>query len=150
MAICDQCGNDYVKSFRVNLGDATYSFECAIQKLAPICPHCGVRIIGHESSRPTLFTAARIVPNRRVPTLLPIARLDAVTVLFRRLSANAPRRDDGNGPALRLRDHRSLEAGGDRGRSLAALLFDPTRGRIPPAALGRAASHQYSCAADPD
>ncbi|WP_425989302.1 hypothetical protein [Ensifer sp. R-19] len=23
------------------------SFECAIQKLAPTFPHCGVRIIGH-------------------------------------------------------------------------------------------------------
>ncbi|WP_245801129.1 hypothetical protein [Pollutimonas bauzanensis] len=23
------------------------SFECAIQTLAPVCAHCGVRIIGH-------------------------------------------------------------------------------------------------------
>jgi hypothetical protein len=23
------------------------SFECAIQSLAPTCPHCGCRIIGH-------------------------------------------------------------------------------------------------------
>lgn len=44
MARCDQCGNDYDKAFRVNLGDETYtfdSFECAIQELAPICPYCG-------------------------------------------------------------------------------------------------------------
>ncbi|MBB4533857.1 DNA-directed RNA polymerase subunit RPC12/RpoP [Rhizobium etli] len=50
MAKCDQCGNDYDKAFQVNLGNETYtfdSFECAIQKLAPACPHCGVRIIGH-------------------------------------------------------------------------------------------------------
>jgi hypothetical protein len=25
----------------------TYSFECAIQLLAPVCAHCRVRIIGH-------------------------------------------------------------------------------------------------------
>ena len=50
MAKCDQCGNDYDKSFQVYLRDETYtfdSFECAIQKLAPVCPHCEVRIIGH-------------------------------------------------------------------------------------------------------
>ncbi|WP_237358309.1 MULTISPECIES: hypothetical protein [unclassified Rhizobium] len=50
MAKCDQCGNDYDKAFQVNLGNEIYtfdSFECAIQKLAPACPHCGVRIIGH-------------------------------------------------------------------------------------------------------
>ncbi|NYT82570.1 hypothetical protein H0A70_13845 [Alcaligenaceae bacterium] len=51
MAKCDQCGNDYDKSFDVTVSDGqTYtfdSFECAIQTLAPLCEHCGVRIIGH-------------------------------------------------------------------------------------------------------
>jgi hypothetical protein len=50
MARCDQCGNDYDKSFQVYLGEQTYtfdSFECAIQKLAPTCAHCNVRIVGH-------------------------------------------------------------------------------------------------------
>jgi hypothetical protein len=50
MARCDQCGNDYDKTFEVKVADETYtfdSFECAIQKLAPICPHCDCRIIGH-------------------------------------------------------------------------------------------------------
>ena len=23
------------------------SFECAIAAMAPVCPHCGVRIVGH-------------------------------------------------------------------------------------------------------
>ena len=49
MAQCDQCGNDYDKAFQVNLRNETYtfdSFECAIPKLEPVCPHCGVRIIG--------------------------------------------------------------------------------------------------------
>jgi len=50
MAKCDACGNDYDKSFEVRKGGRTYifdSFECAIHRLAPICEHCGVRIIGH-------------------------------------------------------------------------------------------------------
>lgn len=50
MARCDQCGNDYDKSFEVMMAGETYvfdSFECAVQKLAPVCPHCGCRIIGH-------------------------------------------------------------------------------------------------------
>ena len=50
MALCDQCGNDYDKTFQVISDGQTRtfdSFECAIQKLAPACPHCGCRIIGH-------------------------------------------------------------------------------------------------------
>lgn len=50
MPRCDQCGNDYDKSFDVTMAGETYvfdSFECAVQKLAPICPHCGCKIIGH-------------------------------------------------------------------------------------------------------
>ncbi len=50
MARCETCGNDYYLSFDVVTAGATHtfdSFECAIQKLAPVCDHCGVRIIGH-------------------------------------------------------------------------------------------------------
>jgi hypothetical protein len=51
MAKCDVCGNDYHRSFRVvTAAGASHtfdSFECAIQKLAPVCEHCGCRIIGH-------------------------------------------------------------------------------------------------------
>lgn len=50
MAKCDQCGNDYDKTFQVSRDGQTWtfdSFECAIQKVAPTCPHCQVRIIGH-------------------------------------------------------------------------------------------------------
>src|SRR5215207_10638109 len=50
MARCEQCGNDYDKSFEVSMGGRTMifdSFECAIQALAPSCPHCCCRIIGH-------------------------------------------------------------------------------------------------------
>jgi len=50
MAQCDQCGNDYDKAFQVMSQGRTYtfdSFECAIQRLAPTCAHCQVRIVGH-------------------------------------------------------------------------------------------------------
>jgi len=50
MAICDTCGNDYHRSLNVTQDGRTYTFdslECAIQRLAPSCAHCGCRIIGH-------------------------------------------------------------------------------------------------------
>lgn len=51
MAICEVCGNDYDKSFEIITTEGSAhifdSFECAIEKLAPSCAHCGVRIIGH-------------------------------------------------------------------------------------------------------
>ena len=50
MAKCDVCGNDYDKSFQVVAKGSTYtfdSFECAIHRMAPICEHCGCRVVGH-------------------------------------------------------------------------------------------------------
>jgi hypothetical protein len=50
MAVCETCGNDYDKAFEVKMSGKAHtfdSFECAIQKLAPTCHHCGCRIIGH-------------------------------------------------------------------------------------------------------
>ena len=50
MKTCEQCGNDYDKTFDVVSGGQSHtfdSFECAIQRLAPVCGHCGCRIIGH-------------------------------------------------------------------------------------------------------
>ena len=50
MAKCDVCGNDYDKAFQVIRAGRTHtfdSFECAIHELAPVCAHCGCRIIGH-------------------------------------------------------------------------------------------------------
>jgi Rieske Fe-S protein len=49
-ATCDVCGNSYDKAFQVTMQGKTGtfdSFECAIQALAPICAHCGCRVIGH-------------------------------------------------------------------------------------------------------
>ena len=50
MAQCEVCGNSYDKSFTVTMSGASHtfdSFECAIHALAPLCAHCGCRIIGH-------------------------------------------------------------------------------------------------------
>lgn len=50
MARCEVCGNDYDMAFQVVAAGRTHtfdSFECAIHKLAPICDHCGCRVIGH-------------------------------------------------------------------------------------------------------
>jgi hypothetical protein len=50
MASCEVCGNDYDKAFEVVAAGAHHvfdSFECAIHRMAPICEHCGVKVIGH-------------------------------------------------------------------------------------------------------
>jgi hypothetical protein len=50
MAVCETCGNEYDKALEVTMQGKTHtfdSFECAIHALAPICQHCGMRIIGH-------------------------------------------------------------------------------------------------------
>jgi hypothetical protein len=50
MARCETCGNDYERSFQVVTAGMTHtydSFECAIHALAPVCAHCGCKIIGH-------------------------------------------------------------------------------------------------------
>jgi len=50
MKTCECCGNQYDKCIDVTINGETYTFdcfECAIQMLAPTCPHCDCRIIGH-------------------------------------------------------------------------------------------------------
>jgi hypothetical protein len=50
MAKCEVCGNDYAMAFEVHAQSAVHvfdSFECAIQRMAPMCEHCRCRIIGH-------------------------------------------------------------------------------------------------------
>jgi hypothetical protein len=44
------CGNRYDKAFEVTMRGETHvydCFECAIHALAPICRHCGCKIVGH-------------------------------------------------------------------------------------------------------
>ena len=50
MGKCEVCGNEYEMAFQVVTAGVTHTFdcfECAIHKLAPICEHCGCKIIGH-------------------------------------------------------------------------------------------------------
>ncbi len=50
MAQCEVCGNDYYLAFEVVTAVKRHvfdCFECAIHKLAPVCDHCGCKIIGH-------------------------------------------------------------------------------------------------------
>ncbi len=50
MARCEVCGNDYEMAFDVVAAGERHtfdSFECAIQKLAPVCEHCGCKVVGH-------------------------------------------------------------------------------------------------------
>lgn len=50
MARCEVCGNEYDKTFEVTAAGFRHvfdSFECAIHKMAPVCEHCGCKVIGH-------------------------------------------------------------------------------------------------------
>jgi hypothetical protein len=62
MAKCEHCGNDYDKTFEIKQDGKAHvfdSFECAIQKMAPECDHCGCKIIGHGvESKGKIFCCA--------------------------------------------------------------------------------------------
>ena len=50
MAVCEVCGNEYDKAMEITRDGQAHvfdSFECAIHALAPVCHHCGCRIVGH-------------------------------------------------------------------------------------------------------
>jgi len=50
MATCEVCGNEYDKTMEITRGGETHvfdSFECAIHAIAPVCDHCGCKIVGH-------------------------------------------------------------------------------------------------------
>lgn len=50
MGSCEVCGNDYDKVMEITVDGQAHvfdSFECAIHALAPVCAHCGCRIVGH-------------------------------------------------------------------------------------------------------
>jgi hypothetical protein len=47
---CNVCGQDTDEPLRIQYHDKTADyccFECAIKTLAPECPHCEVKVIGH-------------------------------------------------------------------------------------------------------
>jgi hypothetical protein len=56
------CGNEYDKSFEVVKAGKSHtfdSFECAITALAPVCEHCGCKILGHGvEARGTFYCCA--------------------------------------------------------------------------------------------
>jgi hypothetical protein len=50
MGRCEVCGNEYDKAFEVVAAGRHHifdSFECAAHRLAPVCEHCGCKVIGH-------------------------------------------------------------------------------------------------------
>lgn len=54
MKRCEVCGHPSERAFSVTLQGKEHtfdSFECAIQALAPQCPHCGCRVIGHGTEQ---------------------------------------------------------------------------------------------------
>ena len=73
MAVCEVCGNDYDKAFQVTIGGSTHtfdSFECAIHAVAPVCEHCGCRVIGHGvESDGRIFCCAHCADESGVPEL---------------------------------------------------------------------------------
>ena len=62
MEQCEVCGNQYYLNFEVVTAGNRHvfdCFECAIHKLAPLCAHCGCRIIGHGiEAQETFFCCA--------------------------------------------------------------------------------------------
>lgn len=55
---CEVCGNHYPQAFSIVMEGVTHvfdCFECAIHQLAPVCGHCGCRIIGHGLQAGKLF-----------------------------------------------------------------------------------------------
>src|SRR5215467_9313757 len=73
MAKCETCGNDYDKAFQVTLNGTSHtfdSFECAIQALAPTCPHCGTHVVGHGVEKEgTIFCCAHCAQTQGVTEL---------------------------------------------------------------------------------
>jgi hypothetical protein len=50
MGVCEVCSNDYEMTFEVRTAGGVHtfdSFECAAQRLAPICENCQCRVLGH-------------------------------------------------------------------------------------------------------
>lgn len=62
MNTCENCGNSYDKTFNVIIDGKSHvfdCFECAINKLAPLCAHCETRVIGHGvEARNKIFCCA--------------------------------------------------------------------------------------------
>jgi hypothetical protein len=73
MPACEVCGNEYDKAFQVTAKGSTHtfdSFECAIHALAPLCEHCGCRIVGHGMEQDSrMFCCAHCAAKSGVPAM---------------------------------------------------------------------------------
>jgi hypothetical protein len=73
MAKCEVCGNHYDKSFTVTVEGRAHtfdSFECAIHALAPDCPHCGCKVVGHGvEAEGKIFCCAHCARHQGVTVL---------------------------------------------------------------------------------
>ena len=79
MAVCEICGNDYDKAFEVVAAGQHHifdSFECAIHAMAPICEHCGCRVIGHGIESDGRFFGCANCARQMVPEAEPRDRAD--------------------------------------------------------------------------
>lgn len=75
MAMCEVCGNDYKRAFKVTTAAGkthTFdSFECAVHKLAPRCSRCGCTIIGHGiEDGDTFYCCAHCAHESGVPEVV--------------------------------------------------------------------------------
>ncbi len=77
MAICEVCGNDYRLSFEVHAAGAVHVFdslECAAHRLAPVCEHCGVKVLGHGvEADGVFFCSAHCARQGDVPSAQELA-----------------------------------------------------------------------------
>ena len=73
MPTCEVCENDYDKVFEVIVDGERQtfdSFECAIHALAPVCPHCNCRIVGHgveRTDKSSVVSTVHAHPAQRSP-----------------------------------------------------------------------------------
>jgi hypothetical protein len=72
MAVCDICGTDYHRAFRLTTASGesfTFdSLECAAQQIAPTCTHCDCRILGHGIETPRgIFCCAHCARDGGAP-----------------------------------------------------------------------------------
>jgi hypothetical protein len=71
MPRCEVCGNDYDKTLEIRQAGMSHAFdcfECAIHRLAPMCGHCGCRVIGHGvETAGRVFCCAHCAQQAGVP-----------------------------------------------------------------------------------
>jgi hypothetical protein len=105
VAQCEVCGNNYDMAFEVHAQGAVHvfdSFECAIHRMAPVCEHCGCKVIG-QSRLAARSSAAR---TARTPPVSPACR----TACSRLTTATEPARRDAAPPHAMRTPRRGLRA----------------------------------------